>query len=198
MQTTRTFVAASVPDALESKLTRLQSLVASTVPDVRWSTVLPFHVTLAFLGDVRNTDLNAVCLAVNAGVKRIGPLELRIERLGLFGSPERPRTLWVGLGGGQIAALADLRTAVAAAAAAAGYPSGEEAFEPHITLGRFPRRFPHASELSAALNHFRTWSAGSFTLREVVTFASTLTPQGPVYAPLARAPLGAGKAQGPA
>ncbi len=53
-----------------------------------------------------------------------------------------------------------------------------------------------APDLTPLLNHYRTWAAGSFTASECVTFASTLTPDGPAYAPLGRAPLG-GRKTGP-
>lgn len=193
MQTTRTFIAAVVPESLGVKLTRLQSLVAAGVPGIRWSTVSPFHITLAFLGDVDNSELNAVCLAVGQAAKGHPPLELRLEGLGVFPNPQKARTLWVGLTGEGRSPLVDLQKSIATAVGAAGYPPDDQVFQPHITIGRVSRGPRPASELTSALNHYRTWSAGSFTLREVVTFASTLTRDGPVYAPLARAPLAGGK-----
>ena len=63
-RTTRTFIALAVPSALGEKLTRLQGLLAPKVPAARWSSSPPFHMTLAFLGDVHDTDLHKVCKAV--------------------------------------------------------------------------------------------------------------------------------------
>ena len=63
-RTTRTFIALPVPSALGEKLTRLQGLLAPKVPAARWSSSPPFHMTLAFLGDVPDNDLNTVCKAV--------------------------------------------------------------------------------------------------------------------------------------
>jgi 2'-5' RNA ligase len=198
MQSTRTFVALVIPDSLGAKLTRLQSLLAPSVERVRWATASPFHVTLAFLGDVNNADLNAVCLAVQDAARDTPPLELRIEGLNLFGTPTRPRVLWVGLGGPGLDALLALQKRIAAAAADAGYPDDEPVYRPHVTLGRVTRGRAPGADLTPLLNHYRTWSAGSFRAAEAVTFASTLTPDGPVYAPLARAPLAAGKGESPA
>jgi hypothetical protein len=48
--------------------------------------------------------------------------------------------------------------------------------------------------VTAALQRRGHWSAGPFRVGEVVTFASTLAPDGPSYTPLARAPLLAGTA----
>jgi 2'-5' RNA ligase len=40
-------------------------------------------------------------------------------------------------------------------------------------------------DLSKPVAHYRTWAAGNFSVDSVVTFASTLTPEGPAYMPLA-------------
>ena len=81
-----------------------------------------------------------------------------------------------------------MQQAVARAAAEVGYRPDDQRFNPHITLGRIKsdRRGPGPPDLTKTLEHHRTWSGGSFTVREVVTFGSTLTPEGPVYTPLAK------------
>ena len=77
------------------------------------------------------------------------------------------------------------------AAAGVGYRSDDQRFHPHITLGRIKsdRRGPGPPDLTKTLERYRTWTGGSLTVREVVTFGSTLTPEGPVYTPLAKSPL---------
>ena len=198
--TTRTFVAIAVPDKLGEKLTRLQSLLAPEVPDVRWSVITPFHVTLAFLGDVAHTDLNAVCRAVADASADFGPLPLRLEGLGVFPNPTRARVFWVGVTGAGLAALEEFQRRLLVSVRSAGYPADEERFQPHVTLGRLKtgRGAPKGPgrDVSPLLKHYRTWAAGGFTANEVVTYASTLTPDGPVYAPLAKAPL-AGRKRSP-
>jgi 2'-5' RNA ligase len=62
-------------------------------------------------------------------------------------------------------------------------------FKPHITLARIKfARDPDAIRESAAVyseKHF-----GSQRAAELVVYSSTLTPNGPIYTPLARAPIG--------
>lgn len=188
MRTTRTFVAVAVPEALNAKLTRLQSLLAPELPAVRWAVVKPFHLTLAFLGDVDDSELNQVCRTVEEVAADFPPFDLRIESLGVFPSATQPRVIWVGLSGPGMAVLQDARAKLASSLTAAGYPCDDE-FNPHITLGRIKRKRDEPVDLTRSLNHFRTWSAGSFNVSELVTFASTLTSEGPDYAPLARASL---------
>jgi 2'-5' RNA ligase len=191
--TTRTFLAVAVPDDLNTKLNRLQQQLAGEVPEARWAMIPPFHATLAFLGDVVDADLPAVCRAAADAVAGFGPFELTLEGIGAFPSPARPRVVWAGVAGAGLDALRQVQAAVAEAVAEAHYPTDDKPFHPHVTLGRLkPGRGP-GCDLTRLVNHYKTWHAGPFAVPEVVTFASTLTREGPAYAPLARARLAARK-----
>src|SRR5580692_7641285 len=135
-ETTRTFIAIPIPEPIEKKLGRRQSELTPKVPGCRWTEGRPFHVTLAFLGDVRNSDLNELCLAVASAVEPFGPFELQIESLGAFPSPQKPRVIWAGVTAPNLNPLLDLREAVVAAATRVGYRTDDPKFHPHITLGR--------------------------------------------------------------
>src|SRR5262245_25888205 len=82
--TTRTFVAIAVPEPLGLKLQRLQELLAPDVPGARWSSAGSFHLTLAFLGDVADTDLPEICRSTAAASESVPPFTLRLEGLGTF------------------------------------------------------------------------------------------------------------------
>jgi 2'-5' RNA ligase len=190
-KTTRTFIAVAIPDPLGQKLTRLQAQLAPDVPGARLTTTLPFHVTLAFMGDVLDVDLNQVCTAVAESADPFPPYEVRLEGVGAFPNPARPRVIWAGLTATDPSPLLELRKAIVRGVTRVGYRPDDQRFTPHTTLGRIKsdRRGPHPPDLTKVLEPYQAWSAGSFTVSEVITFASTLTPEGPIYAPLARAPL---------
>jgi 2'-5' RNA ligase len=190
-RTTRTFIAIAIPSPHGEKLTRLQAELAPAVPGARWTMAQPFHMTLAFLGDVADVDLNTLCRAVSEASAAIPRFEARVEGVGAFPDPARPRVIWAGLVAPDPSPLRELQKAVAKAATKAGYRPDDERFHPHITLGRIKsdRRGPRTLDLTPFLEPHGTWSAGSFVVSEVITFGSTLTPEGPVYTPLAKAPL---------
>jgi 2'-5' RNA ligase len=193
-ETTRTFVAVAVPEEKADKLGRLQSLIAPAIPGARWVEPRHFHVTLAFLGEVRNTELNGVCRAVAEATADFAPLELRLEALGVFPNPKRPSTIWVGLSGSGVDVLHSIQRSLSRTLRASGYPMADEnRFSPHVTIGRLKpgrRRVP-SPDVEPTLRHYAGWSAGSFRVAEVITFASNPTPEGPSYTPLARARLAA-------
>jgi 2'-5' RNA ligase len=193
-RTTRTFIAVAIPAPLGEKLTRLQSQLAPSVPGARWTATSPFHVTLAFLGDVDDLHLNDLCTAVAGATVVIPRFEARVEGVGAFPDANRPRVIWAGVATADPTSWQELHRATVHAATKTGYRPDDQRFHPHITLGRLKsdRRGPRPPDLTPVLERHRAWSGGSFTVGEVITFGSTLTPEGPLYAPLAKAPL-AGK-----
>lgn len=194
-QTTRTFIAAPLPDAIGERLAKLQHRLAPKLPAIRWNDAKPFHLTLAFLGDVPHADLSAICEAVARAARTVRRFELEVAGLGVFPSPAKPRVLWAGLIGPGLESLAQLHKAVVAAIAETGLRPDDPRFSPHVTLGRIKPgggKSPQA-DIPAILEEHRQWSAGTFTVGEVAAYSSTLTPEGPVYVALARGPLASAK-----
>jgi 2'-5' RNA ligase len=218
-ETTRTFIAIPIPEAIGQKLTRKQAELTPEVPGCRWTTGSAFHLTLAFLGDVRNRDLDELCRGVAAAAEPFVRLELESKGLGAFPSPQKPRVIWAGITASDLNPLLDLRKAIVLATTQAGYRPDDLRFHPHITLGRikadrgdgdetnesarrerFARgrsRAPRGDEfdMTELVQREQSWSAGTFTAAEVVTYASTLDPKGSIYAPLGRARLAGKKTQ---
>ena len=186
-RTTRTFLALPLPNLVKVRLERLQQLVAPSLPDASWEPREMFHLTVAFLGDVADTDLNGLCKGVASAVADLPRFSLTIKGFGAFPDAERPRVVWAGVEG-DLAALEALQKACCAAAVSAGYRP-DERFQPHVTLGRVKIRKGETLDVSKLVAHYRTWAAGVAKIDSVTTFQSTFTPEGPAYAPLNVAPL---------
>ena len=91
----------------------------------------------------------------------------------------------VGLTGSGLETLGDLQQAIVQAVSDAGYPPDDNRFDPHLTLGRLKTKKGDDLDLNPLIAHYRMWSAGNFQVTGVVTFSSTLTPEGPAYMALA-------------
>jgi len=191
---TRTFLAIEIPDGMGHELARLRESLAADVPGCRWTNSPPFHMTLAFVGDVPDDDLSRVHDVVTESVRDLEPLELSLEGLGAFPSPRRPRVLWAGVSTQNPLLLNKLRQSVIAALSEIGFPCDEERFHPHVTLGRFKPSRHGPCDVTAIVERYRFWSLGGFVADEVVGFASRQSAGGPVYDPLSRARLLGGKA----
>jgi RNA 2',3'-cyclic 3'-phosphodiesterase len=187
--TSRIFVAFTIPDVQRTRLGRIQGLIAPEIPNARWVTPEMFHVTLAFLGDVPDIDLNPVCRAVAGATTGFERFTVNLQSLGAFPDPARPRVAWVGLTGPGLDTLGRLQKSIVEAVTEAGYPPEDDRFTPHLTLGHLKSKKGEHLDLTPLVAHYRTWSAGNFSVSGVVTFASTLTPEGPAYMALATAPF---------
>lgn len=194
-QTTRTFLAIDVPPTIADRLTKFQHKLAPQVPAFRWMDSTPFHLTLAFLGDVPFTDLNEVCAAAARSARASKRFEIQVAGLGAFPKPDRPRVAWVGIAGAGLEPLAFLHRTLISELRRIGRPPEDARFSPHITIGRLKagtgrgKTPAPTGDLTTLIEEHREWSPGAFVVGEVVAYSSTLTPEGPTYAALARAPL---------
>jgi 2'-5' RNA ligase len=187
-QTTRTFIAIPLPGPIGNELEGWQSELFPSVPGYRWVSS-PFHLTLAFLGEVRNRDLNELCLAVAEASRPFQPFNLSMEGLGAFPTPRKSRVIWAGVTVPDPNPLHHLYDAVVQALTRTGHRPDDLRFHPHVTLGRIKSSWKGECDLTEIVHRFQHRSSGSFFVTEVVTFSSTLEPSGPTYASLGRASL---------
>ena len=177
----RLFLALPVSDLAESALAAVQSKLKVgrlTLPE-------QFHVTLAFLGDVRPGEAEELDATLSAMV--LPAVRIEIAGIGHFGRG-KPRLVYAAVT--PDAALTALQGKVAQAARRAGITVERRKFVPHVTLARLSGR----EEDAAAVASFAE-GAGALRLpveapRHIVLYQSHLRPGGPVYDVLAEYPLG--------
>lgn len=189
MKVIRTFVAVLISENLKKEISEVQEQVKKLAPDVKWVTPENFHVTLKFLGDVREDHISQVCDAVDNAARAFSPLDVSVGGLGAFPNVQRGRVVWVGIedGGRE---LSDLAGALDEKLAALGFERETKPFMSHITIGRVKDRFPSA--LAAGMQDVNAEGLGVQRVASVAVMRSDLQPQGPVYSPLHEAKLGEG------
>lgn len=186
----RTFVAVELSSAVRAEAARLVDLLRPVGGDARWVEPQNMHLTLKFLGDVREEAIADVCRVVTKAAADFQPFDIKLGSAGAFPDLRRPRTLWIGITQGQ-QELVRLQSAVERALAKRGFPKENRDFFPHLTIGRIRESGPQMGELGQRIQTHADFAAGGSTIRDVVVFASHLSSSGPTYEPLARAPLGA-------
>jgi RNA 2',3'-cyclic 3'-phosphodiesterase len=192
---TRTFIAIAVPKAVEPKLARLQSDLAEALPECRWTRAMPFHLTLAFLGDIPSNLVNEVCTAVASSTRTIEPFEIEVAGLGAFPSLIRPRVIWAGVTACNQEKLIDLQGSVVNALAGIGQKPDDQRFHPHVTLGRIKPGRHGRPDLNRLMQSPPDGWASRWLVKDVQVFASTLGPAGSAYEVLARSNLGGKKTE---
>jgi 2'-5' RNA ligase len=183
----RTFIAIDPGPAIRQRLVSLQENLAKSGIEVKWVEPDNLHLTLLFLGEVRDTDLLAVCRVVGDHVQNHSIFSMTVEKVGCFPNHRRPRVLWVGVGEGakEVTAIHDdLENPLMELGC---YRKEDRHYTPHLTLGRVKSERPN--DLSTTLAKYATWNAGHTMVREILVMGSELSPAGPVYTVLSRAKL---------
>lgn len=183
----RTFIAAEIPAAVKRDIARDLDRLRTLAPRVKWTQADNLHLTLRFLGDIPENDLEELFEALRDGLAGISPFVLEMTGVGAFPHWRHPRVVWAGCGEGAEDALA-LAAAVEDVCEDLGYERERRPFRPHVTLGRvkLPADAEGLEEAAAAL---AGRSYGYVDVDAAVVFMSDLRRTGPVYAPMARIEL---------
>jgi 2'-5' RNA ligase len=184
----RTFIAVSIPEDVRTRALAAAKQLAAVAPDVKWVEPQSLHWTLQFLGNVDQREIGEICAAVAEAALEHEPFDLEICGAGAFPSPDRPRTLWLGVGQGADQMIA-LQGSIERSLEPLGFRGEARRYTPHLTIGR-PGRGAPPRELAAELIALADFQAGTMLVDEVVVYSSELTREGPLYEPLGFAPLG--------
>lgn len=92
-----------------------------------------FHLTLAFLGDTRVTDIPTLEHILNETANRTSSFPCVLSGLGAFPNPWEPRVVWVGIDVGSKESLV-LSDTVRTYLRKAGVAFDTKPFRPHITI----------------------------------------------------------------
>ncbi len=167
----RLFVAIDLPEEVRQSVTDICRGLAG----VRWLPPEQLHLTLRFMGEADD----AVNAAIRKGLATIAspPFPLTLNGTGCFPSPRRPRVLWVGLNSSE--PLMELQQKVETAVAAAGLPTEERPFSPHITLARL--RDHRGGDVAPFLAQNASFASGPFMVDAFHLYSSVLTAKGAIH-----------------
>lgn len=162
----RLFVAVVPPDAALAELEHAVAPLRAAAPELRWTGKASWHLTLAFLGEVREEVLPDLQARLERAARRHPAQRLAIAGGGAFPSARRAQVLWAGILA-DVKALAALADSMSAGARRAGAPppGAHKKFRGHLTLARC-RAPADVSELSLSLAGFAgtPWTATSVHL----------------------------------
>lgn len=182
MKVIRAFVAVLLAEDIRQKIAQVQGEVKKLAPDVKWVAPDNFHVTLKFLGSVREDDIGGVCDAVGKAAQAVPAFDLSVSGLGAFPSPARARVIWVGTDRG-CEELAGLAAGVDDALVKLGFEREEKSFKAHITIGRVKTsRF--LGDLAAGIEGIDASGLGVQRVASIAVMRSELQREGPVYSVL--------------
>jgi len=181
----RVFIAIDIDDEIRNGLRDLQSRLRSSVDikrsGVKWVRPESIHLTLKFLGEIKDKQAVEVCNIVKDVAGRSESFELAIESVGYFGG-RSARVLWVGSGKGSDL-LCRLQEKLEGQLASAGWPKEKRAFTCHLTLCRI-KSSDAGAKLAAASEDYKDFKLGTILADSITVYQSQLRPGGPIYTAL--------------
>lgn len=190
MSLLRAFIAVEIPLALrEAVCAATEPLQKSIGPAVRWVLMENMHLTLKFLGDTSPANVELLSQMLRAEAELFPGFELRLQGLGAFPNPKRPRVLYIGIQAP--GTLEALQRGIDSASRRLGYESEERGFSPHLTIGRVKQNVTAAEQqtIRRALEETRIDLLGTARVDSVHLYKSDLKPTGSVYTRLHSAQL---------
>jgi 2'-5' RNA ligase len=187
---TRTFIAVEALDEVQTAALGVIDRLRGVAEGVRWVAPDNLHWTIQFLGDLEDREMAEVCLRTVHVAQQHEPFQLAAQGVSAFPSIQRPRTLWVGAGEGA-AEFCALQADIEDSLRELGFRGENRSFVPHLTIGRTGRGGHGGQALAERLAKLAEFDGGAMSVDEVIVFASDLGREGPDYAVLARASLGA-------
>lgn len=183
----RCFIALEIPGAVKNHLVDLQESLKKTQADVRWVPEENLHLTLRFLGEIDEPQVQLVKQDLDQAVAGMPRFEIRLAGAGAFPGVTSPKVVWAGVETGK-ETLNQIAQAVKALENFPVQPGNDMPFSPHITLGRVRSR-KFRQNLVSALQKIQWRCDIPWEVNEVGLYLSELTPSGAVYSRLHRSPL---------
>lgn len=191
MGSLRTFIALDIPPAIQKsvqlQVNNLRSILGDSA--IRWVPVNNIHLTLKFLGDVSQSDVDNLNQIVHRLAKSHPAFDININNLGSFPSSKRARVLLIRVQAP--AELEALQNGIESDCTRVGFKPESGPFNPHLTIGRVRRGISPSDQakIRKTLEEVKIDSLGTARVDSLHLYKSELKPSGSVYTKLYSAPL---------
>lgn len=192
MEYIRSFIAIEIPEEVKKALAKLEdTLKGEGGIYVKWVEPCSIHITLKFLGNVASGKIPQIVQALSSIIQSIPPFSLELGEKGVFPNIQQTQVIWVGVKG-ETDKLQTLQKGIEKALIPFGFPAESRPFVPHLTIGRLREKTPSQERRRLGQIFMATSleKTPPFLVKDIVLMKSQLTPEGPIYTPLASLSLG--------
>jgi 2'-5' RNA ligase len=186
----RLFYALELDGALRTALDHALAPLRVVEPDLAWVHADKLHLTMKFLGDVDERDVERLTAAADGVANGHRPFEMTIGGVGAFPNFRRGRVVWVGVESDPRLEL--FHHDLEVACAEAGFEVEGRPFRPHITVARMRSALPIERARLFARAARRVAYAASEPVRALSLLESTMASGGSRYRCVHAASLGGG------
>lgn len=165
---------------LETNLAAIKNLFAE--PTIKWTPAENFHITLKFIGDTEESNIQSIETALESAAQFCSAFELKIKDFGVFPNAKMPRIVYAGVN--KTDELKSLHQVIDQFLKEIGFKPEKQAFVPHVTLGK-AKFVSNAKKLEQILLN-QSFETDTFSVEYFSLYESILTPKATVYNELQR------------
>ena len=185
----RCFIAIDIDEVIKKKIGAVREELCRAASaggrEVKWVEPGNIHLTLKFLGDVKDSNICEVCRFVEAASEGHERFFIEVKGLGVFGNPAR--VLWAGIEPSE--RLLGLYEDIEKRFIEAGWAGEARKFTGHLTLCRI-KSASAGRNLARLAGDYSDVGFGGEQVESVCVYKSDLTNRGPVYTVVSRSLLG--------
>lgn len=131
----RCFIALTLANDTQAKLTGIQKQLKECGAKARWVKTENIHITLRFLGNRSSKRVKQIIKAFPMMLEQIPKFNITLDTLDAFPNIDEPNVLWINISKGSKNIVA-LHDQVNNSLAKIGIPKDREKFMPHLTIAR--------------------------------------------------------------
>ena len=175
----RTFISVELPDEVREKISGAVEALKKVNAAVKWVEPKNLHITLKFLGEVPEGEIDNLKDRVAEAVKGKKSFPAEFSGVGTFPEGRKPRVIWAGTAkGGK--EQEEIAASLEKALSKAGFREEERGFKPHITIGRV-KEGKNLDALLGEIEKMKGKPFGGMMVEDINLMKSRLSPKGPIY-----------------
>ncbi|MFC1567071.1 RNA 2',3'-cyclic phosphodiesterase [bacterium] len=166
----RAFIAIELSDDLKEKIFKLQNKLRDALDGkIKWVEKENFHLTLKFLGDIKQDKLDELFEKIKKPISKIESFKIELKNIGFFPNKKFAKVIWIG-----VSEQGKSLTTISSCIEQTSEKSDKE-FHAHISLGRVKGKIKMGN-----LNSMNQ-SLDFCEVRKVSIIESEITQTGPIY-----------------
>jgi 2'-5' RNA ligase len=175
----RTFIAIYPSQEIKDVIGELIARLKKDGDNIKWVEAKDLHITLKFLGEVKEQDVSRLIDIVSGALKGRKAFQNEFIGIGTFPEKGTPRVIWIGTAKGALEQK-EMAATIEETLSEAGYKKEERPFTPHLTIGRVKGKTDSAG-LKAALEDLKEKKIGVSEIVSVEIMKSKLKRSGAAY-----------------
>ena len=155
--------------------------ITNSNADVKLVEPQNIHITLKFLGDVQEDNIDEIEQIMKDSVKEIEPFTLKLSGTGVFPNQNYIRIVWIGIKDADI--METISRSIDERLSQLGFKREKRGFSAHLTIGRV-KTAKNKQLLLKAIERYKDFEFSTQEVNSIKLKKSDLTSKGPIYTTL--------------